>query len=322
VRRPDVSVLDVSPRGSNRFGVPDPTVEEGKESRPCLAPASVLTVVPKDGDSPATVASNPKAGARRAARPSPKGGTSPPRSAPMHPRRNTSRPHPTSGPEGSGMPVDPPRGENPPRRSAHPKALGVRQSRRLPKEAIATQRAFRRTQPVVRAPPFLPSAVARVHEGGLLAARSRSPEGDPSHARRSRVASRGRCVEPTRRTPEGIHRAGEPGATRRWSLADSRLRTLQQAGGRSRARQSSTSPERPGRDPKTGPSPRPEGRRADAEAPGVRLVPHIPPAGGDPPRAPECSCRDGPWPIPGDPDRSRSRFFSAGAEALSEIRSA
>jgi hypothetical protein len=176
---------------------------------------------------------------------------------------------------------------------------------------------------VVRAPPFLPSAVARVHEGGLLAARSRSPEGDPSHARRSRVASRGRCVEPTRRTPEGIHRVGESGATRRWSLADSRLRRSAASCGAGLGPDSHLL-HRNGQDAIRRPesSPRPEGRRADAEAPEVRLVPHIPPAGGDPPRAPKCPCRDGPWPIPGDPDRGRSRSFSVCAEAPPKIRSA
>jgi len=169
---------------------------------------------------------------------------------------------------------------------------------------------------------FLPRSPAYMRERSL-AAHSLPPEGGPSCAHRSRVASRGRCVEPTRRTPGGIRCAGEPGATRRWSVTGSRLRPTP-ASWRAGLGPDSHLLHRNGqgaiRRPK--PSLRPEDRRACAEAPGVRWVPHIPPAGGDPPRAPKCSRRDGPWPIPGDPDRSRNRFCPVRAEALPELRPA
>jgi hypothetical protein len=114
---------------------------------------------------------------------------------------------------------------------------------------------------------FLPRSPAYMRERSL-AAHSPSPEGDRSSAHRSRVASRGCCVEPTRRTPEGIRANGRTGGhpeVVRYRLAvpadSSKLE------GRSRARQSSSSPERPGRDPKIGilsPTRRPKGRRRSA----------------------------------------------------------
>jgi len=133
-RRPDVSVLDVSPRGSNRFGVPDPKSRRKARSLGLvwlLRP--VLTVVPKVDGSPVTVASSPKAAALRSSRPCPEGRTETGRVwLRCVPEGGTSAASQT-GPEGTGgMPVDPPRGENPPRRSAHPKALGSTKSRRAP----------------------------------------------------------------------------------------------------------------------------------------------------------------------------------------------
>jgi hypothetical protein len=122
-----------------RLAVPNPLrrprpekSEEGKESRPCLAPAPC---------SP----SSRRTPARSDGRFQPEGWCAPCRSLFPEGRnepvafgsdafpKDASRPHATSGPERySGMPVDPPRGENPPRRSKHPKAFGADESRALP----------------------------------------------------------------------------------------------------------------------------------------------------------------------------------------------
>jgi hypothetical protein len=110
---------------------PTRKVEEGKESRPCLAPAAVLASSRRTWLA-ATVASNPKVGARRASRAPPKRGSSPVAFGSDVFSKEASRPHPTSGL--SGMSVDPPRGESPPRRSAHPKAHEVDESRRPSEE--------------------------------------------------------------------------------------------------------------------------------------------------------------------------------------------
>jgi hypothetical protein len=321
-RRPDLSVLDVSPRGSNPLRRPRPD-SRGRQGVSALSGSCEGAHRRPEG--------------RRLAsdgRFRPEGRCVPCRSS--HPKEERARrvrlrcvsrkkhlgliPHRAPKVRWDAS-RSTPRGKSTASVQTPEGVRGPTKSRRLPEGRPSRPSALRRAAPVVRAPPFLPSAVARVPEGGLLAARSRSPEGDPSHAHRSRVASRGRCVEPTRQTPEGIDRAGEPGATRRWSLADSRFRRSAASCGAglgpdshllhrtARTRSEDRSP-----------LPGPEGQRADAEAPGVRLVPHIPPAGGDPPRAPKCSCRNGPWPIPGEPDRSRARFSSVGAEALSENR--
>lgn len=323
-RRPDVSVWTFRLAVPNPLRRPRPEKsEEGKDSRPCLAPASGAHRRPE--------------GHRLAGdgRFQPEGWCAPflsflprredrdrSRSAPILPEGSISAASHNGPRRYSGMPVDLPRKEihrvvpRTRRRAASTNRVVVPEGTLSRPSARSEEQA-----PVVRVRlSFLPRSPAYMRERSL-AAHSRSPEGDCSSAHRSRVASRGCCVEPIRRTPEGIRANGRTGGhpkVVRYRLAVPATPASWRAG----LGPDSHLLHRNGQDAIRKPesSLRPEGRRADAEAPGVRLVPHIPPAGGDPPRAPKCSCRDGPWPIPGEPDRSRARFCSVGAEALSELR--
>jgi hypothetical protein len=133
-------------------------------------------------------------------------------------------------------------------------------SRRISEETRSRPSArSEERQPVVRAGARHPSAVTRVHDVET-ARRGREHPKVRASARHSRAPRK-----VLRRTSRGIPKdsaRGEPGgATRRWAVAGSWLRRLQQAGGPARARQSSCSP----------------GRPCAPKRAGVRLVPHIPP---------------------------------------------
>jgi len=189
-RRPDVSVLDVSPRGSKPASASPTRKVEGRQGVSALSGSvrPVLAVVPKDDGSPGD------------GRFQPEGWCAPLLSIHPEGRKETGRVRLRCVPEGSisasshngprrysGMPVDPPRGENPPRRSAHPKALGSTKSRQLPegRPSRSSARSEERRRWFELRLSFLPRSPAYMRER-LLAAHSRSPEGDQSSAHRSR----------------------------------------------------------------------------------------------------------------------------------------
>jgi hypothetical protein len=239
--------------------------------RPCLAPCDQRPVAPEG----TTVLDRGGSGGLPKEPPRP------------HPRRAT-----------KGMPVDPPREEV---HRVGPTPEGVRlptSSRRISEETRARPSAdSEERRPVVRAPSLLPSAVARVHEERPLAADVHTRRCARLRATRAHLASEegACCAEPVTRIPKDAsggrarRRHPEVGPLRtRGSGISSKLER------RLRARQSSCSPGRPRLDPKTKSLPRSEDR-IDRRRSAVGAVgPHIPPFGGDPPRAPGCPRRDGP----------------------------
>jgi len=212
----------------SRFGVPRPERrEKAMEFRPCLAPCDRTAVFPEGS----TATSRGGSGISR--------------------RRRLGR-IPTWAPKDCGMPMDPtPRG-------------GSTASVRAPEGARCRRHRDASPKRLVRDPALAPKSGDRWFEL-VLPILPRSPAymmvrplAADAHTRRcarlraTRAYPEGYCAEPSRRDPEGPRSLGEPGgATRRWAIADSWLRRLQQAGGPARARQSSCSPGRPQRDPKT-----------------------------------------------------------------------
>jgi hypothetical protein len=320
-RRPDVSVLDVSPCGANRFGVPDPK-SRGRQGVSALSGScGGACLVPKDL-------------ARGDGRFQPEGRCAPCLSRPSEERIESRRVRLRCFLERSIS------------ASSHIRPewdVGGSAPRGEPTASFRTPEGARsrRVAPSLRRGPPRPSACSEESRRWFELRRSFLPrlpaymkDGCSPHAldhpkvtrcmrtaRASRLedAASNPHVEPPKEFVARPNRA-PPGGGR----LPARGPGISQQAASAGLGPDSHLLHRTARLPIRGPDspPRPEGRRADAEAPGVRLVPHIPPAGGDPPRAPECSCRDGPWPTPGDPDRSRDHFFSAGAEALSEIRPA
>jgi len=252
-RRP-VFRRDVSPRGPAASASPDPNVEGRQWSSGLVWLRARGAAVFPEGS---TAISRGGSGTSR--------------------RRRLGR-IPARAPKDCGMPVDPPREEVPPRRSEHPKVRGCRRHRdaspkRLVRDpALAPKSGDRWFELVL---PILPQSPAYMMVRPLAA---------DAHARRrarlraTRAHPEGCCVEPNRRDPEGSDRW----ANRRhhpevgpWRLVAPATPASWRAGsgqtvivftGTAAAR----SEDRVA-------SPIPKDRRAGAEAPRVRLVPHIPP---------------------------------------------
>lgn len=189
----------------------------------------------------------------------------------------------------------------------------------LRRDSCATQRRSEERRPVVRARAPHPSAVARVHDGET-ARRGRSRPEARSSACHSRAPRRMR-----RRTQQAesrrIQPVGEPEAppgggplAARGSRDSSKLEGGLGPDSHRVHRDGHGAIRRPRRlsDPE-------ESESVRRSAQGAVGTAH-PTCGGDPPRAPKCPCRDGPWSIPGSPDRSRACFRSERAEAPSEPR--
>jgi len=168
-RRPDFRAGRFASRFQTRFGVPDLSVE-GRQGVSALS-GSCVRCSPSSRRS--TARRRRSLPTRRLVRsvpldPAPKGG---PRPVAFGSDARSRRKHISAasqhGPRRyGGMPVDPPRGENPPRRSAHPKALGVDESRRVPEgtRSRSSERSEERRR-WFELTPLRPSAVARVHDG-------------------------------------------------------------------------------------------------------------------------------------------------------------
>jgi hypothetical protein len=287
-----------------RFGVPGPESRwGGKESRLCLAPnnrcllrtrrcaarRSQLAGSPKTATLPVPLDHSPEGAieiGRYWLRCLPEGrhlGR-----APSRPRRAQRRA--SSQPEGS-----------PPRRSVSPEGARSPANRiAFPEEGVATQRqAPEGWHRWFELPPILLLRSPAYLRIGSLAANSARPKAW-SLARHPR--SHPEVLGRSRRTPQRDPRRNRIRVANRVAARQGGPFTARGSGpspaswsDRSRARQSSSSSKRPNPAPKSKApcrSRRPAGRRRSVEGRGGSAHPTR--LGGDPSRAPKCSCREGP----------------------------
>jgi hypothetical protein len=253
VAPPDLSIGRFASRPS-RFGVPRPERrEKAMEFRPCLAPCDRPVVFPE--------------------------GSTVIRSRWLrHLPKETPRPHPNMGPEGlwdaSGST---PRGGSTASVRA-PEGAVPTSSRRISEETRSRPSArSEERRPVVRARAPHPSAVARVHDGETARRGRAHPEACTSacHSRAPRRMLRRTQSAESRRTPLGgrarrRHPEVVPLRTRGSGISSK----LEAGSGQTVIVFTGTAA---ARSEDRVASPIPKNRRAGAEAPRVRLVPHIPP---------------------------------------------
>lgn len=278
----------------SRFGVPRPERrEKAMEFRPCLAPCDRYAVVPEGSTAIDRVGSGVSRRRHLGRIPDPEGLWDASGSTPRGGSTASVR-----APEGEGLPTS---------------------SRRISEETRTRPSArSEERRPVVRARARHPSAVARVHDGETARRGRLHPKvcASARHSRAPRRRRRRTQQAKSRRTRPWARPEAHPKVCPCGLVAPASPASWRAGSGQTVIVFTGTAAARSG--DRVAPSiRRSESRRRSAEG---AVGAAQPTCGGDPPRAPKCSRRDGPESIPGSPDRGRVCFRSVGAEALPEPR--